>query len=121
MADVRLVRCARGHSQEMSDLHYFDHKSPTAGHESPGDRARLEGWTSGVSENIARGQKTAEAAMSSWRHSSGHHRNILGRGWTHLGVGLSADGLFWTQNFSTGNPNPPAPPPKKKPSPPRTK
>jgi uncharacterized protein YkwD len=100
MAEETIVKCARGHSEEMQRLGYFAHDSPVEGRKSPGDRARLAGWGGGVSENIARGQPTGRAAVHSWVHSSGHHRNILGTKWTHLGVGKSPEGFFWTQNFS---------------------
>ncbi|MSR75457.1 MAG: FHA domain-containing protein [Planctomycetes bacterium] len=100
LPDDRLVKCARGHSEEMQRLGFFSHTSPTKGREGPGQRARLSGWTGGVSENIAMGQATGGSAVAAWRHSSGHHRNLLGR-WTHLGCG-KADGAWWTQNFSNG-------------------
>jgi uncharacterized protein YkwD len=75
--------------------------------QSPGDRARLAGWGGGVSENIARGQDTPAGAVHGWINSSGHHRNVLGRGWTHLGVGFAPGGFFWTQNFGRGSAKPP--------------
>ncbi len=105
--DDRLVVCARGHSQEMKDLGYFSHTSPTGGRQSPSQRARLAGWGGGVSENIAQGQADAASVLGSWCSSSGHHRNILGKGWTHLGVGKAQDGAVWTQNFGTGASEPP--------------
>jgi len=107
MIDDKLVLAARGHSEEMSRLKYFAHESPTAGRRSPGDRARLAGWGGSVSENIARGAGTPEGAVLGWIRSSGHHRNLLGGGWTHLGVGYAEDGNFWTQNFGRGATKPP--------------
>lgn len=116
MIAPKLVIAARGHSQEMKDLGYFAHNSPTPGRKSPGDRARLAGWGGGVSENIARGQPTGPAAVRSWVGSSGHHRNILGARWTHLGCGQAENAAFWTQNFGAGASEPPtvAPPRRKK-------
>ncbi len=99
--DARLVKSARGHSEEMKKLGYFSHTSPTKGQEDPGQRAKLAGWGSGVSENIAQGQLTGAASVASWRASSGHHRNLLGN-WTHLGCGKASAGEYWTQNFSRG-------------------
>jgi uncharacterized protein YkwD len=107
MIDDRLVLAARGHSEEMARLGYFAHESPEAGRRSPTDRARLAGWNGGVSENIARGAPTPAAAVQGWIGSSGHHRNLLGAGHTHLGVGYAANGSFWTQNFGRGSPKPP--------------
>ncbi|NRA95252.1 MAG: FHA domain-containing protein [Planctomycetes bacterium] len=107
MGHEALVKAARGHSQEMKDKGYFDHKSPTPGRQSPGQRARLAGWGGSVSENIARGRAGGRAVVRQWCNSSGHHRNILGRRWTHLGAGRSAEGSHWTQNFGTGRSKPP--------------
>ncbi len=100
--DEALVRAARKHSQEMMDLKYFAHASPVKEHRTPSMRAAAEGWGGGVSENIARGAPTPEGALRGWLHSSGHHRNIVGAGWTHLGCGKAKGGAFWTQNFGKG-------------------
>lgn len=103
--EERLVRAARGHSIEMRTLNYFAHESPTPGRESPGKRCALEGYASGVSENIAFGSgfMNAQGAFDGWYRSSGHHRNMLGRAWTELGVGRSSratdSASYWTQNF----------------------
>ena len=35
-------------------------------------------------------------------YSSGHHRNLLLRAWTHVGIGRS--GQYWTQDFGAGEP-----------------
>jgi len=109
MGHEALVKAARGHSQEMKDKGYFSHTSPTAGRRSPGQRARLAGWGGSVSENIARGRAGGRAVVAQWCNSSGHHRNILGKRWTHLGAGRSKAGSHWTQNFGTGRSNPPKP------------
>ena len=43
-----LARAARGHAQEMLDLNYFSHTSPTPGHERPKQRIELAGgWDLG--------------------------------------------------------------------------
>ena len=100
--DEALVLAARGHSQEMKDLGYFAHNSPVKERRTPSMRAQLAGWGGSCSENIARGSRTPAQAVAGWIGSSGHHRNILGRGWTHLGCGKAKDGFFWTQNFAKG-------------------
>ena len=38
-------------------------------------------------------------AFEGWFGSSGHHRNMLGKGHTELGVGRCLHGGYWTQNF----------------------
>jgi uncharacterized protein YkwD len=96
--DDRLVRTARGHSDEMSSEGYFSHFSPHADHRTPDLRARKEGYEgTALSENIHRGSGSPEGAHLGWLHSSGHHRNILAKWWTEMGTGQS--GKYWTQNF----------------------
>lgn len=96
--DERLERGARGHSIEMRLKGYFAHESPTPGLESPGKRCAREGYGSGVGENIAFGVTSGRAAFDGWFHSSGHHRNMINKGWTEMGCGRSGPG-HWTQCF----------------------
>ncbi|MFV1959413.1 MAG: CAP domain-containing protein, partial [Planctomycetota bacterium] len=102
--DERLVRGARGHSKEMRKDDYFAHNVPapyaTPENRTPGDRARRQGYGGGVGENIARGTWTGRAAFNAWFHSSGHHRNMIAKGWTEMGAGRSG-GSWWTQLFGS--------------------
>jgi len=93
----KLVKAARGHSEEMSKIGYFSHFSPTPGLKTPWDRMKREGYEYGVSENIIQGQPNPMAAHIGWCHSSGHHRNILMPPWTEMGTG--AYGNLMTQNY----------------------
>lgn len=93
-----LVKSARGHSEDMGRLGFFDHFSPVPGKRTPSDRTRLAGYVgSGVGENIHMGSGSPQGAHDGWRHSSGHHRNMLDPSWVELGTGQS--GRYWTQNF----------------------
>jgi pSer/pThr/pTyr-binding forkhead associated (FHA) protein len=93
-----LVTAARGHSEDMSKLGFFDHFSPVEGKRSPEDRMKLAGYQlAGGSENIYQGSGAPESAHEGWCHSSGHHRNLLATGWLEMGSGNS--GGCWTQNF----------------------
>ncbi len=98
--DVRLVKAARGHSQEMARLGYFAHDSPTPGRTSFVDRMRLEGYLAGGGENILQGAKTGEQAFWIWFESPGHHRNMTTADFQSIGVGQH--GELWTQNFGLG-------------------
>jgi hypothetical protein len=96
--DDRLVRCARGHSDEMAKEGYFSHFSPHPERRTPDLRARICGYTGiPMSENIHAGSGDPESAHRGWLHSSGHHRNILQKFWTDMGTGQG--GRYWTQNF----------------------
>jgi uncharacterized protein YkwD/ribosomal protein S20 len=94
----KLVNSARGHSEDMAKLGFFDHFSPVEGKKTPEDRMKLAGYEmAGCSENIYMGSGSPEAAHEGWIHSSGHHRNILTPAWVEMGSGNS--GSHWTQNF----------------------
>jgi uncharacterized protein YkwD len=96
--DERLVRGARKHSIEMQQRNYFAHGSPTKHLRTPGLRCKREGYSGGVTENIARGAATGVQAFWQWFKSSGHHRNMVNPGHTDLGCG-AANHHWWTQNF----------------------
>lgn len=57
-------------------------------------------WTR-ATENVARGQISAEEVMNAWIASPGHNANLLDAGVSQLGVGvrLGGAGPWWTQNF----------------------
>jgi len=98
--EERLVRAARGHSRHMNVNKYFAHDAPAAFPEvaTPSLRARRQGYGGGVGENIAWGTPSGRDAFWAWFGSSGHHRNMLAKGWTEMGAGRSAPS-HWTQNF----------------------
>ena len=53
-------------------------------------------------ENVAAGQKTPQAAFTSWMNSSGHRANIESSKATHTGFGYaknSSGKYYWTQIF----------------------
>ena len=52
-------------------------------------------------ENIAYGQKSAQAVMTTWINSEGHRNNILSDKYTHIGVGCyeNDNRLYWVQLF----------------------
>ena len=100
--DNGLMEMARFKSQDMADNNYFAHESPT--HGSFSDllkKFNIQNTVAG--ENIAMGQRTAEAVMQSWMNSPGHKGNILNSDYTRIGVGCaqSANGsYYWTQEFA---------------------
>lgn len=100
-SDWELARVARYKSEDMRDLRYFNHTSPTYG--SPHDMIRNFGISYRASgENIAAGQTSAQAVFNAWMNSSGHRQNILSANYTHIGVGYAKGGSYghyWTQMF----------------------
>ena len=95
---AELSNVARIKSQDMRDLNYFSHTSPTYG--SPFEMLTHFGISyRAAGENIAMGYKTPEAVMEAWMNSPGHRANILSASYTQIGVGYVADGSYWTQEF----------------------
>ena len=95
-----LSRVARYKAEEMRDSNYFSHTSPVYG--SPFDMIKNFGIKySSAGENIAKGQKTAQAVMASWMASEGHRANILNKNFSQLGVGFAQGGgsTYWAQMF----------------------
>lgn len=97
-ADPSLSKVAREKANDMQTKHYFSHTSPTYG--SPFDMMRDFGISyRAAGENIAQGQRTAEEVVNAWMNSEGHRRNILSPDYTHIGVGYSQTGNYWSQMF----------------------
>jgi len=97
-----LMMVARFKSQYMADLNYIGH---TGVYGQPWDLAEAFGYTSrSFGENLARGQRTAVAAMEDLMNSPGHKDNILDITYNLIGVGFYVSDRFsfhWTQMFSS--------------------
>ncbi len=94
--EEHLATAARGHSEDMVRLNFFDHTSPVPGKSSPAERARLAGFTGpGTGENIYYATKaTFNSAYQAWFGSDGHRFNMFGGEWNVAGVGVA--GTHWT-------------------------
>ena len=100
-----LETAAQRHAEDMLARGYFAHESPSG--TTVRERSRKAGynWTA-IGENIAFGQTSVDEVVETWMGSPGHRKNILGRHFTELGVGLALgrgkDGKYqvlWVQNF----------------------
>lgn len=99
--DPDMARTARLHSQDMCNQNYFSHTGRDG--RSPFDRMRDEGVSYRTAgENIAQGQRDADAVHNAWMNSSGHRANILNGSYGRIGVGLEECGgrRYWTQVFA---------------------
>ena len=101
-ADERLFRCAAKHSAWMEGAGNMSHDEPDPARRTPMLRAKLEGYNDGVGENVAFGYPTALSVHGGWYTSSGHHRNMINKGFGVAGVARS--GTYWTQVFGTSKP-----------------
>ncbi|GAA1407784.1 CAP domain-containing protein [Oerskovia paurometabola] len=94
-ADDRLGRAATLHAQDMVAQGYFSHTSLDG--RTFGDRVTAQGYARPGGENIAAGQKTAQAVVDAWMASEGHRANILNCDFTTMGLGRA--GNTWVQVF----------------------
>lgn len=98
-----LANVARAHSRDMINRNFFSHTNPDG--QSPFDRIKANGISyRAAAENIAYGQKNAQAVMNSWMNSSGHRANILNANLKEIGIGAvkNQNGtIYWTQVFVT--------------------
>jgi len=84
--DLRLIRLARLKSQDMLDLGYFAHLSPTYGHS--GDMLRSAGIKFYLAaENIGMGRSVTRI-FNAFMNSPGHRSKILDSRYTHTGIGI---------------------------------
>lgn len=103
-----LAEAATGHSQEMMELGYFGHVSPTPGRAQPKMRIQLaRGWDTRTGENIFKASgipaaQLAERAMTAWINSPSHFKNLVEPTFNSIGIGIASRGDEWTitQNFS---------------------
>lgn len=113
----RLEVAAQLHSDDMVAKGFFDHVNREG--LDPFGRLDLANYAyAAAAENIAAGQRTPRAAMEVWMASEEHCRNILGAGFTELGVGANPVAATlpngtgtWTQNLGrpAGAPHPAGP------------
>lgn len=101
--DSKLRCAARFHSKDMSTLNFFSHTGSNGSNFTTRMGNAGYTWTA-AGENIAAGQTTAAAVVSSWMSSTGHCNNIMNGNFKHLGVGYSYSATatykaYWTQDF----------------------
>ena len=98
---AKLTSIANVKAADMRDNNYFSHTSPNYG--SPFEMLQQFGVSyTAAGENIAAGQKSAEAVMTDWLNSSGHRANIMNKEYKELGVGYvtgGSYGTYWVQLF----------------------
>ena len=125
-----LDRSAQWKSDHMANNNYFAHD------DTPINRTWIQrirdcgyGYQTSIGENIAAGMDTAAEAFDAWKNSPGHNANMLGAGYTAIGIGRAYNAgstydWYWSTEFggfadaytsgSTPTPAPtqtPAPPP----------
>jgi uncharacterized protein YkwD len=101
-----LMQAAQLQADQMAALGQMAHDLPGARYPEPADRLAAVGYRwQAYAENVAYGQGSPAAAMSSWMGSSGHRANILNPALRELGTAVArgSDGRpYYAQVF--GNP-----------------
>lgn len=101
-----LGRAALGHSRDMAQRVYFDHRE-SDGSDAAERVTRLGYRWSRVGENIASGLGTPEEAVAGWIDSPGHCANLMNPAYTQMGAAYAVNQnsengtLYWTQVFAT--------------------
>jgi uncharacterized protein YkwD len=98
--DDRLRDAARRHSADMATGGFLKHNGSDGS--SPDDRMQAAGVDDPLSENLARGFRSADDVVDAWMKSKAQRGNILDCDARSIGVGVAvaADGTpYWTQNF----------------------
>ena len=91
--DARVAAVAARHSRNMVEQRFFSHTDHRG--RSPFDRLDEAGiGFSKAAENIASGQRGAEAVLDAWLSSEGHRRNLEEPAYTRHGIGRFAN--HWT-------------------------
>lgn len=97
--NAKLNDAAQAHAESMYEEGYFSHTGSDGS--TVADRVERFGYAwSTVGENIAYGATSPEQVMQMWMNSSGHRANILGSGYTEMGVGIDTRGAMWVQVFA---------------------
>lgn len=97
----QLTTAAQRHAQDMARNRQISHNgSDGSTMQSRIEEARYP-WTT-IGENVAMGQTTPEAVMTTWMNSPGHRQNILNPDFAELGLSYAEAGgrLYWVQVFA---------------------
>ena len=89
----KLARMAFLHSEEMTKLGYFSHRSPQPHRETKEKRAKLEGYEALVVECIT-GIGGGEAAVEFWKYDGGHHRDMVDPNYLEAGMSTRGPAVY---------------------------
>jgi len=100
----KLQAAAQRQADDMAANNFMGHKGSDGS--KMAQRAADAGFSGGVAENVAAGQKDVTAVVDSWMKSPGHRRNLLGN-YTVFGAAYAFNRRSkykhsWTQVFGRG-------------------
>jgi uncharacterized protein YkwD len=102
--NASLTSAAAAHALDMAVHHKLDHDGSDGS--SSGERVTRAGYAwRAVGENIASGQKDADAVVAAWLASPGHCATLMGPYFAEMGVAFAYapganPGIYWAQEFA---------------------
>ena len=102
--DATLTAAAAAHALDMAAHRKLDHDGSDGS--TSAERITRAGYIwRAMGENIAAGQKDADAVVAAWLESPGHCSTLMGPYFTHMGVAFSYapganPGIYWAQEFA---------------------
>jgi uncharacterized protein YkwD len=102
--NATLTSAAAAHALDMAVHHKLDHDGSDGS--SSGERVTRAGYAwRAVGENIASGQKDADAVVAAWLASPGHCATLMGPYFAAMGVAFAYapganPGIYWAQEFA---------------------
>lgn len=103
--NAQLQQSAFGHSKNMADGDYFNHRDKQG--DRVGERTYAAGYNwRAAGENIAAGQLEASVVITGWLGSKGHCLNIMDADYTEMGMASYTNNssyysIYWTQVLAT--------------------
>ena len=100
-----LAAVAAAHARDMAEHAELTHTGSDGS--KPADRITRVGYAWRASgENVAAGQRDADAVVTAWLESPGHCANIMEPNFTEMGVAFvqvpgANPGIYWAQSFAT--------------------
>lgn len=87
-ASSQLDAIAADYACVLAKTNHFDHVGPDGS--TLGQRAKDGGYPyCSIAENLARGQRSVSRVLIDWSNSPGHYANLMRKGVTEFGLGLS--------------------------------
>jgi uncharacterized protein YkwD len=99
-----LTEVALRHARDMAQHGSMDHRGSDGS--QPDERVTRAGYRwRAVGENIAAGQRTADAVVTTWLDSAGHCTNIMEPEFTETGIAFALapsrnPAIYWAQVFA---------------------
>lgn len=100
-----LAAAAAAHARDMAEHAELTHTGSDGS--KPADRITRAGYAWRASgENVASGQRNADAVVAAWLESPGHCSNIMEPNFKEMGVAFvqvpdANPGIYWAQSFAT--------------------